>query len=560
MSATETKKVRPLRAVLKSPDLRSVQLSWLIARSAFWGWAVTMNAVAYLEGGAVAVGLFLAVRIVPGALLTPIISVLSDRMGILRCLGLLGWFRTVPMAAMAVMVFYDAPFAWLLAISAFEGLGSMPQETEHLKAIPWLAKTPAELTAANSVTELGRMGGILLGPLLSSVLLGVTAPFVSLVVFAVMGGVATLLLSGMGGRIAPTSGASGRSIWQSLKGGARFIVGDRDLLTMIGWCAWMTICTASLQVYTAELAIDFLSLEDSGPALLTGLFGLGGIVGGLLSFLLIGRKNLAAPATAGAIVMGGFTAFMGLWPERWPVFFAMGLIGGGMIFLSVSLWTILQRGIPVSQHGPTFGLSALISRACLGLAGIVGYSLTAALGLRWALATTGLSLIGVSVLSLFAVRRMLTRADAFGKEVSALEATSVFSVLPIGPLERVASVLKPVTLGDGDVAVRQGDVGNHLYIVVSGTLEVTADGAEVGTLAPGDIFGEIALLENRLRSATVKAAGACELYRLHRDELLAAFETNPESDRLVRELARSRQRATVEAGERAISDEGARVG
>ncbi|XP_038115883.1 cAMP-dependent protein kinase type I regulatory subunit isoform X2 [Culex quinquefasciatus] len=86
----------------------------------------------------------------------------------------------------------------------------------------------------------------------------------------------------------------------------------------------------------------------------------------------------------------------------------------------------------------------------------------------------------------------------------------------------VADALEPVTFEDGETIVKQGEPGNDFYIIVEGCAtvrqkrEVNEDPAEVGRLGPSDYFGEIALLLDRPRAATVIARGPLRCVKLDR--------------------------------------------
>ena len=77
-------------------------------------------------------------------------------------------------------------------------------------------------------------------------------------------------------------------------------------------------------------------------------------------------------------------------------------------------------------------------------------------------------------------------------------------------------------MGASDAVVREGEAGDRFFVVDSGELEVTVDGKPVRKLGPGDHFGEIALLRDVPRTATVTAVGDVDLYALERDEFIAA--------------------------------------
>jgi CRP-like cAMP-binding protein len=107
-------------------------------------------------------------------------------------------------------------------------------------------------------------------------------------------------------------------------------------------------------------------------------------------------------------------------------------------------------------------------------------------------------------------------------DVALLQGVDIFA--PLGPveIERLAEALEPVRVAAGEIVVRQGEPGDRFYLVVAGTVEVEIDGAIVREEGPGDYFGEIALLRDTPRTATVVARTEVELRALRRDVFLSA--------------------------------------
>ena len=105
-------------------------------------------------------------------------------------------------------------------------------------------------------------------------------------------------------------------------------------------------------------------------------------------------------------------------------------------------------------------------------------------------------------------------------ELAALGGVSMFAQLSIAAKEHVAARLTKVAVGTGETVVRAGESGDRFYIVADGELEIT-NGAH-GRAEPGDSFGEIALLRDVPRTATVKATAPSHLYALEREDFLAA--------------------------------------
>jgi CRP-like cAMP-binding protein len=90
-------------------------------------------------------------------------------------------------------------------------------------------------------------------------------------------------------------------------------------------------------------------------------------------------------------------------------------------------------------------------------------------------------------------------------------------------LDRIADLGSSMTVAEGQEIIRQGDLAEEFFVIVSGSADVTRDREAVATLGPGDYFGELALFDRALRNATVTATSPTELVSFTRgafDELL----------------------------------------
>ncbi len=95
-------------------------------------------------------------------------------------------------------------------------------------------------------------------------------------------------------------------------------------------------------------------------------------------------------------------------------------------------------------------------------------------------------------------------------------------------LQRIASLCTEVRASAGEVLCREGESGQEFFVLLEGTVTVSAGGRELTTLGPGDFFGELALLDGKARSATVTAAGPVDLLVLSRTEFQAVLYEDPE--------------------------------
>jgi cAMP-dependent protein kinase regulator len=111
-------------------------------------------------------------------------------------------------------------------------------------------------------------------------------------------------------------------------------------------------------------------------------------------------------------------------------------------------------------------------------------------------------------------------APDFGPTMQAFAELRALSPFRRHSTDRLAELLEHGewrALGPGDVVIRQGDPGDAFYVIGSGQAEVTRNGAHIVTLGPGEHFGELALLNDAPRNATVTAQTPLRVFRLDRD-------------------------------------------
>ena len=108
-------------------------------------------------------------------------------------------------------------------------------------------------------------------------------------------------------------------------------------------------------------------------------------------------------------------------------------------------------------------------------------------------------------------------------QIALLRSMRLFRLLPAPTLEGLARALEPVRVAAGTDVVEQGAPGDRFYAIASGEVDVVADGVRVATPAGADGFGEIALLDDVPRTATVTARSDVELYALERTPFVTAI-------------------------------------
>ncbi len=516
-----------------NPNLRRIQLAGMGSVMGLWAYSVALAVYAYEAGGAKAVGIVTLVRAVPAAISAPFTSTLADRLPRVPFLvvtnlgraGSIGAAGAVALAGGSEWLVYG-----LAGLAAILGTAFLPAESALL---PDLARTPEELTAANVVRSTIESVGSFAGPAIGGALLAFWSPggvmLVTAAAFVWGAALVTLIRPPAKHREEGPETPRGSFLREAVAG-FEAIGGDRKLRVVVGLYSAQTLVAGALGVLVVVTALDLLHRGESSVGLLNAASGVGGVVGTLAAFALIGRKRLASDFGAGIILWGAPLMAIGIWPHAWVALVALAVLGLGNTLVDVAGLTLLQRTAPPEVIGRVFGVLEMLLVATIGLGAALAPVLIDAVGIRWSLVATGAFLPAVAALTW----RQLVTIDAHSEappEVELLARNPIFAPLPGPALERLAAQLELLSAPAGTEVVRQGDRGDRFYVIGSGKLEVTVDGSPAGSLGPGDSFGEIALLRNVPRTASVTARDASSLYALSREAFLDAVTASPPSAR-----------------------------
>ena len=159
------------------------------------------------------------------------------------------------------------------------------------------------------------------------------------------------------------------------------------------------------------------------------------------------------------------------------------------------------------------------------------------LGTDGALVVTGGFLPLAAALLWFPLHRREPDARVASSDFRLLRADPIFAPLSIATIEGLAVQLERRRAEPGETIVAQGEDGDAFFLIERGTVEVLVDGEERRHLGDGASFGEIALLRNVPRTATVRALEPTELRALSRERFLLAVTGEPESHDTARQLA-----------------------
>jgi CRP-like cAMP-binding protein len=145
--------------------------------------------------------------------------------------------------------------------------------------------------------------------------------------------------------------------------------------------------------------------------------------------------------------------------------------------------------------------------------------------------------------------RRLTEIDATARvatePLELLRAIPIFSPLPAPVLERLASLAAEAHVPALSAVFEQGEAGDRFYVIAEGAAAVEINGRQTSTVGPGGFFGEIALLRDIPRTATVRAIDNLRLYALERDDFIAAVTGHAPSREAADSLVASRFQAVA---------------
>jgi MFS family permease len=512
---------RALREVFRNRALRQLQLAWAGSIIGSWAYAVALVVYAYHQDGASAVALVAVIRWVPAAVASPLAAILGDRYPRVRVMLSADLLRAGALVAMAACVITDAPAAIVYLLASIVAVLATVFDPAQSALIPSLARTPEELTAANVSSSTLESLGFCVGPALGGILLTLTNVWVVFVATAAAFLWSALMLAPLLRASEPPLTHERPHLLEEATAGFRAIGSDARLRLVIGLFGAQTLVNGAFGVLVAVSAFQLLDLGSGGVGYLHAAVGVGGLIGGAVALALVGHRRLATTFGIAVAGTGGPLLLLGVLPRTWAALVAFGLVGFANIICDVSGFTILQRGTPSEVLSRVFGVLHSLIYATIAVGAVLAPPLIDAVGVRWTLVIVGSLLPVLSLLT----HTSLTRLDAEPgdpRRLQLLQAIPIFSPLSPPVLERLAARLTPVEAQGGEEIIRQGDHGDSFYVVSSGEVEVLVDGRPPRREGEGSYFGEIALLRDVPRTATVRAATDVELFALDRDDFLPA--------------------------------------
>lgn len=520
-----------LLRVARTPELRRLQLAFVafaFSENATW---LAILVYALQRGGAREVGIVAVAQLFPAIICAPFAAFAGDRFRPQRALAFGYGVQAVSMAATA------ATMAAGWSVAAYVAAACVATSITFTRPVmgsllPKITHSPRDLIAANVVAGLIEQVGVFVGPLTAGVLMGVWSPTAVFVVGAATLGYASIsvLFIDPHGDAPDRAAVDAGDVMSGVFAGFSTLRTHHLLRALVILGAAAGLVRGVGDVIFVTFADAQLDGGSSQSGWLAAAYGLGAICGAagatrLTHGVRLERHYLSAAAyTAVALLALAAVGQLG------PALVAFALMGTGQTLLQLTSSVAIQRTAPPEVLARVFGVLEGLSTGATALGSLAVTGLVAATTVGNALA------ILAAFLFLFVLACVLRlRKHGPGPPlpdeaiVERLIADPLFAPLSAPMIERLARAVQVTKAEEGAVIFEQGDIGDRYYLVMDGVASVIIDGTLVRNLGPSDAFGEIALIRDIPRTATVTAATGLGLLVVPRVDFLEAVTGHPRS-------------------------------
>jgi MFS family permease len=501
--------------------------------------------------------LMMLVQIVPSVVLSPFLGAIADYVPPSRMLKISYAAQTAAIAGLTATVELRAPVVVVFFLAAVSGLAMTTARPSHAALLPAIVRTPEELTAANVMGGWSDGAANLVGPGLAALLFAVQGAPLALGVMGALTLVSLVALLGLKGpaaavtfqptevgalrprrgpEMAPDEFARTRRIVSSV--GSRFrsnvsqILHTPQLEDLLILHTFYYVVVGALDLLCVVVALNYLHLGSGGPGLLNAAAGAGGLLAGVIIIFLVGRKRLVGTLTISIAVTLSALGLVGAWRSEGLVLAMFVIVGiGGGVFDTAGQ-TLTQRSAAPDSIAGTFAIREALANLGLALGAVLVRVAIALGGLKISL----LAPAAVGLLLAAVLGRRLRSIDSAAVvpqvEIQLLRSLTLFAALPMPTIEGLAHRLEPVLITRGSRIIVEGERGDCYYCVADGELSITRDGQLLQRVKRGDGFGELALLRDVPRQATVTADTDSLLYRLEKIDFLQMITSSPQASLL----------------------------
>jgi MFS family permease len=511
----------PYRVFARSRSFRFLFAAQTLSGFIDWLYLVALFALAFhITHSVTMVALLTFTRLLPYAIVSPFSGALSDRHNRAAIMAVASAGRAVCMLGL-VVVTSRATLPLAFGLVFVSTVLSSLFKPALLSSIPSVVGE-RDLIDANSVMSQIDMVSIGAGPAIASMILLVGSYRVAFVVAAL--GLAACSVAVSLSRVPAHPAYSPESI-VSLPGhlaeGFHFLVTvhGHALLALVVGLSGLSLEGGAVWAILVDLSQGPLHLGEGGPGYLMIGYTVGGVIAGFVVGRAIRYSSITSFFIAAAVCSSLGCLGLGISPPGALPFCSLFVVGIADVFAKVPATTAIQTATSDALLGRVFGATESVLVFSMVAGSLLVAPLIELLGVR--LATVAVAALGF-VLLLVALPWLRHLENVLGIRVF-LRQIPVLNLVPFTRLDDLVGRLQVEQYGSGQEVVRQGESGDRMYVIKRGKVRVTTvrpDGTQItiGNLSRMDYFGEIALLHESERNATVTATTALDLYCLARSD------------------------------------------
>jgi len=565
----------PVRAALTNGRL--VRLLGAYVGSVIGEWAlwVAILVYAYEAGGSTLAGATSVGLLIPAAVVAPFAGHAADGAKPGRVLFLVYVVEAASLTGAALLALVGAPAFAVIILVGVAVTGITFIRPSIAVVVPGLVASPGDLVAANLLTGNADSVSVLAGPLLASALLVADGPALVFAACAGVNVIGAVLTCRLGGRsvadreampsatIAPADPPTRASAHAKkthakktqakktrakkrilasriapLLDATRTMASQRGSLPLLAVLGGQYALVGALDLLVVDLAFTGLDLRESGSGVLSALVGVRAVAGGAASVMIVGRRQLSIVMIACLGVIAASMITLGASTVMVTTLLVLPIAGIARSLLDVSGRMLLQRCAPQDALASVFAILEVLSGVGMLFGSVMVQVLIAQGGARAAVIGVAIFFVLVTLVAAPGLRDVEEHADAPVVQIRLLRDTSLFGSLPGPVLESLARGSEMIDFARDTTIIRQDEPGHHYFVIARGTVEVRVDGARVRNIGRPAGFGEIALLANLPRTATVTTIEPVSVLAIERTQFLAAVTGNDAAARIAWALAR----------------------
>ena len=529
--------VAAYRRVLANGALARLLFGEFVSSVGDWLYLVALLVVVYAESNdALALGIIGAARVLPYVVLSVPAGIAADRFDRRLILIATDLARGLIMLLIAAAVFLHAPVGVIVGLALLATCFSAFFSPAIGAYLPTLVRDESELGPANSAWSSLDNLAFFVGPAIAALLLAAGGLLAAFLLNALTFAVVAVVLLGLPSARRPSvaAGGEGTGPGPAEPAGLRETLAPirRPLLALGLMNVVGGFVFGGLGVMTVILAVDVFGAGDAGTGLLNSAIGVGGVIGALSAGVLVLRRRLGPPLIAGALLVGAGVALLGLVGSFPLALAAMAAAAAGALLVEIIGTTLFQRLVPDAVRGRTLGMMETVSVLAYA-AGSFVLPVVAAGQPAPTLLAAGLAMVTGGVLTVLLLGRHALQEPPIAEANRALAEVPLFAGLPPARLEAAMRAAEVVPMHAGQQIIRQGEPADRFYVIAEGEVEVQQVPPEGGLprhlrrLGPRDFFGEIGLLSDVPRTASVSAATDGRLVALERADFHELVSAGP---------------------------------